>query len=1134
MKLSKRACLLLAVFMCSVLATYAHESMAISTDVAKDKLEQEPVKKLTVKGKVTESGNPDEPLVGAYVLVVGTTNGVTVDVDGNYTLNNVPSNATLQFSFMGFKTKDIPVNGKSVINAQLAFESELLEDVVVTGFQNVKKENFTGASVKVNADQLAVKGLSDVSRMLEGSVAGVTIQNVSGTFGSAPKVRVRGSTSISGENKPLWVIDGVIHEDIVNVSNDDLTSGDPATLLGSAVAGLNSNDIESIDVLKDASATALYGARAMNGVIVVTTKRGKSGKPKITYSGNYTIQLKPTYGDYDILNSVDQMSVYAELERKGYLTTNIVNRSNSGVYGKMYGLINEYNESTGQFGLENTVAARKKFLERYAYANTDWFDILFKNSFINEHSLSISGGSEKSTSYASLSFYNDEGWTQADGVNRYTANLRNDFRVNDKFRIGVQVVGSVRQQKAPGTLSRQSNTVEGSYDRDFDINPFSYALNTSRALTAYDENGDLEYFTRNYAPFNIINELQTNGIKLNVIDLKGQLELGWDITKWLKWDFVGALRYVKSDREHEIREGSNMAEAYRAAGNSTIKDNNDFLYKDPDNPNAEAIVVLPYGGFYNRNENLLTSVDFRNNLSFNKEFGKHYINALIGQQVKYADRQVYSMTGYGYQYDQGGVPYVDYKILKQMIEGNFDYYGMSKSRDRFAAFYANADYTFDKRYVLSGTVRYEGSNNLGKSRTARWLPTWNVSAKWNINNEKWMQATEKWLDYLALRVSYGLTASMPPAANASAVFYNTSPRRPYTNELESVVALEDLANSELTWEKGKLLNIGVDFSVFQRRLDFVVDYWRRNSFDLIGSIRTSGVGGETTKVANYADMKSHGVDIGVGIIPVKVKDFEWKMNITYGLSKTEITNYQAEPRIYDLVKPEGGNIVGYPARSLFSIVYTGLDPKTGIPTFVDHNGESNQYHVYLQSTNTAHLKYEGAVEPTYVGGFGNNFSWRGLRLNVFFTFQGGNKIRLNPVFKTSYTDLDAMSSVFLDRWLVPGEENVTNVPSIVDSYVKSSELSSIYPYNNYNYSDQRVAKGDFMRLKNVSLTYTLPSNVIDKMKIFNSLSLTFAATNLCLIYADKKLNGQDPEFFNSGGVAQPLQRQFTLSLNVGF
>ncbi len=1070
---------------------------------------------------------------GCFILLKGTKNGVFAIDDGNYVINDVPEDGVLEISLLGFKTQEIPVNGKAVINVTLQFDSEQLNDVVVTGFQNVKKENFTGASVKVQSDQLAIKGVTDVSRMLEGAVAGVSIQNVSGTFGAAPKVRVRGSTSINGENKPLWVIDGVVQEDIVNVSNDDLTSGDPATLLGSAVAGLNANDIESIDILKDASATALYGARAMNGVIVVTTKKGKEGRPIINYTGNFTVQLKPTYANYDIMNSADQMSVYAELERKGYLTTNIVNRSNSGVYGKMYNLINTYDETTGKFGLENTPAARREFLERYAYANTDWFDILFRNSFVNEHSISISGGSEKSRSYASLSLLNDPGWTKADGVNRYTANLKNDFKIYDALRMGVSVVGSVRQQKAPGTVSRKTNVVEGSYDREFDINPYSYALNTSRALTAYDENGELEYFTRNYAPFNILNELDNNKILLNVIDLKAQLEWAWNLTKDLRWDFTGAVRYVKSDREHQIMENSNMAEAYRAAGNSTVRANNPYLYKDPDNPNAEAVVVLPYGGFYNRNEEQMINYDIRNTLVYTKELGKHYINALVGQQVKYADRQSFSMTGYGYQYDQGGIPFVDYKILKQMIEGNFDYYGMGKTYDRFAAFYANLDYTFDKRYVFSGTVRYDGSNALGKKATARWLPTWNLSARWNISNEKFMENASSWLDYLSLRASYGLTASMPPAANASAVFYNTSPYRPYSNELESIIRLDELENSELTWEKSYLFNVGLDFSIFNRRLYIDANYWRRDSFDLIGTIRTSGIGGQTSKIANYADMKSEGFELGLNVIPVVVKDFEWKINLTYSYGKTKITNYKAEPRIFDLVKNTGGNIEGYPVRSLFSIVYKGLDGQTGIPNFIDEDGNVSNS-VYLQSTNVAHLKYEGAVEPTYNGGIGNNFKYKNLSLNVFFTFQGGNKIRLNPAFKTTYSDLDAMPNSFFDRWLAPGDEQTTNIPSIVDAYIKSSQLSGVYPFNTYNYSDQMVANGDFMRLKNISITYNFPKRMLEKTKVLSRVSLTAAATNVCLLYADKKLNGQDPEFFNSGGVAQPLQRQFTLALNIGF
>ncbi len=1094
------------------------------------KLKARQIVKIDVKGVVKD--NAGTPVIGASVVQKGTSKYSITDVDGNFAIKDIPSDAQLEISFLGYQTSLVNVNGRKVIDAILTEDTQLLEEVVITGFQNINKSNFTGSSVKIKSDDLQIKGTPDLSRMLEGSVAGVSIQNVSGTFGSAPKVRVRGATSINGENKPLWVIDGVVQEDVVNISNDELTSGDPATLLGSAVAGLNANDIENINILKDASATALYGARAMNGVIVVTTKKGREGRPIISYSGNYTVQLKPNYSNYDIMNSLDQMSVYAELERKGYLTTNIVNWSNSGVYGKMYNRINTWDDQNQRFLLENTPEARRAFLSRYAMANTDWFDVLFRNSLMQEHSVSVTGGSAKSRGYASISYMGDNGWSLGDKIHRYTANVRNDYQLYEDLKVGVQLIGSVRQQQAPGSLSRKSNVVEGSYDRDFDINPFSYALNTSRALTAYDENGNLEFFTRNYAPFNIINELENNFIELNVIDLKGQFESQWKITKDLRWEFTGALRYVKSDREHQIKENSNMAEAYRAAGNSTIKDNNKFLYRDPDNPNAEPVVVLPYGGFYNRNEDKMVSYDFRNSFLYSKSFGKHSINALAGQQVKYADRQKFGMTGFGYQYDQGGIPFVDYKIMKQMIESNFDYYSMGKTFDRFVAFYANADYSYDKKYVFSATIRCDGSNNLGKSNSARWLPTWNVSAKWNMAEEEFIKKI-KWIDYLSLRASYGLTASMPTASNAKAVFYNSGTNRPYSDEIESVIYLDNLENSQLTWEKGYLMNVGADFSILQRTVDITLDYWKRNSFDLISTFKTSGIGGETYKLANYADMKSSGIEIGLGLYPVKVKDFQWKINFTYSRTTNRITNAKNQPRIFDMVVPNGGNLEGSPVRSLYSIQFKGLDPETGLPSYIDENGEVSNT-VYLQSTNLAHLKYEGPVEPKYNGGFGNNFSYKDFSLNLFFTFQGGNRIRLNNVFRSSYSDLDAMPKSFFNRWQMPGDENYTNVPSIVDAYVESTQLTGKYPYNIYNYSDQMVADGSFIRLKNISLTYNLPKSLLERTKVLSRLSFTVAASNMFLLYSDKKLNGQDPEFFNSGGVAQPLQKQITIALNVGF
>jgi TonB-dependent SusC/RagA subfamily outer membrane receptor len=517
---------------------------------------------IDVKGVI--NSDKGAPLAGVSVLIKGTKRGVATDSKGEFELKNVPDDAILIITVTGYKSQEVHINTAKagLLRISLAEEAAVLQDVVVTGFQNIDKKKFAGSAVRLKADDVKMDGVVDVSRMLEGRAAGVSVQNVSGTFGSAPKVRIRGATSINGDNKPLWVVDGVVLEDIVNISNDQLSSGDPTTLLGSAVAGLNANDIESFDILKDAAATALYGARAMNGVVVITTKKGhNTGKTSVNYVGNFSTQLKPSYNDYNIMNSGQQMSVLAELQRKGILSPNILDNGDWGVYGKMYNLITQYDSTNGQFGLFNDLSHRRAFLTRYAQANTDWFGILFRNNLMQEHSLSVAFGSDKSQSYFSTSYYGDNGWTRADKVSRYTLNFRNNYKFSDRLTGGFSTVGSVRQQKAPGSLSRNSDPVEGKYERDFDINPFSYALNTSRTMTAYDENGKLEYFQRNFAPFNILNELQNNYLDLNILDTRLQGDLSYKLTRNLKWDFVGAMRYVKSTREDQITENSNMATA---------------------------------------------------------------------------------------------------------------------------------------------------------------------------------------------------------------------------------------------------------------------------------------------------------------------------------------------------------------------------------------------------------------------------------------------------------------------------------------------------------------------------------------------------------------------------------------------
>lgn len=1082
---------------------------------------------ITVKGKVADAkGNP---LTGVTIKVDGSERAVVSGPAGEFDLPRVKRTATLTFSMVGYKT--IQLKARENLSVELTESASNLEEVVVTGFQNITKTKFTGAAVTLRAEDVRMDGIADVSRMLEGRAAGVSVQNVSSTFGSAPKLRIRGATSINGENKPLWVVDGVVLEDLVNISNDQLSSGDPTTLLGSSVAGINVNDIETFDILKDAAATALYGARAMNGVVVITTKKGRTGKSIVNYTGNFSSQFKPMYQDFNIMNSAQQMSFFAELERKGFLNVDILNSGNYAVYGKYYNLVND--TLNGGFAIPNTPDAKKNYLLRYARANTDWFDILFRQSLIQEHSLSISTGTERSQSFFSTSFYNDNGWTVADNVKRYTLNFRNNYTFNDKLTAGFLTTGSFRQQRAPGTVSRTGNVVTGGFSREFDINPFSYALNTNRAITAYDENGNREYFTRNFAPFNILTELENNRLNINVIDLKLQGELGYKFNKHLRYDFIGAIRYVRSTREHEVTENSNMANAYRAAGTSQIRENNPYLYQDPEKPASEKIVVLPYGGFYNRVEDQLVNFDVRNSLNYTNTFKeKHDINVLLGQQVKYADRQNASSMGYGYQYESGGVASPDFRILKQAIENNFPYYGMSKDFDRFAAFYLNAQYTYDRKYNFYGTVRYDGSNRLGAARTARWLPTWSFGGSWNIDQEKFMLHASA-VDYLKLRASYGLTASLGPATNSNIVLRNINQHRPYLTDVETIIIVEHLANNDLTWEKNYSTNIGIDGGLFKNRLIFSLDVYQRKSFDLITTFKTSGIGGEELKAANNADLTSKGVELLVGGTIFKTKDWSWKTNLTVGYNTTKITNTKDFPRIFDLVKAEGGNLQGYPVNSLFSVKFKGLNRTTGVPEFVSDDGKTSSA-IYMQSDSTQYLQYEGPVDPTFTGGFNNTFTWKAFSLNIFVTYQAGNKIRLSPAFSDDYSEWNAAPKQFLDRWALIGEDVVTKVPPPRDPLVRQQQSGSgAYPYTNYNYSTEAVASGDFVRLKTVSLSYQLPASLMAKTGFLKNASVTLAAINPWLIYADKKLEGQDPEFFNAGGVAQPVQRQVTLSIKVG-
>lgn len=1076
-----------------------------------------------------------DAVIGALVKVKDNPNiGTSTDIDGKFTID-IPSNyKILIISYLGMKTQEL--QAKPVMQIRMEPDTQVLTEVVVTGMVKVDKRLFTGATDRIDADKAKLDGVQDVSRALEGRSAGVSVQNISGTFGTAPKIRVRGATSIYGNSKPLWVVDGVIIEDAMEVSSDALSSGNAETLISSAIAGLNADDIESFQILKDGSATSIYGARAMAGVIVITTKKGKMGVSKLSYTGEFTTRLIPSYSDFNISNSQQQMGIYQEMDRKGWLDfATLAGASNYGIYGKMYELINTpIRDAAGNvsgYALDNTPAAMNAYLRGGEFRNTDWFETLFNQNITQNHTVSISSGSEKTRSYVSLSVFNDPGWYKSSSAERYTANVNGTYFVLPQLSINLLANGSYRKQKAPGTLGQDMDVVSGEVKRDFDINPYSYALNTSRVL---DPN---EFYRSNYAAFNILHELENNYIDLNVVDLKFQGEINWKAIKGLDINLLSALRYNSSSYEHHIKDHSNQANAYRAGiypEDNTIRENNPLLYKNPDDALSLPMTILPKGGIYNRTAITMRGFDIRGSATYNTTINDtHIINLFGGMELNDTERQRTWFRGWGYQYDNGGNPYYDYFVFKQGQEEGATYYTNKLTYSRYESVFAQAIYSYKGRYTVNTGGRYEGSNRLGKSRTARWLPTWSVSGAWTAHEESWFSKVfGSVLSHGTLKASYSLTADPPNATNVLAVFNSYNPWRPTAGVGESGLALGGLANDELTYEKKHELNVGADLGFLRNRINLAVDVYKRNNYDLIGLVYTQGVGGEGTKMANVAEMKSHGIEVTLSTKNIEVENFSWSTDFIFSKTSNEVTDLDTRTNVLQLVSGTGFAKKGYPHRSLFSIPFVGLN-EDGLPMFINQDGNVTITNINFQEFQKLDfLKYEGPTEPTITGSFGNTFRWKDFTLNAFLTYSFGNKIRLDPKFRYAYSDLSSMPKEFKNRWVLPGDENHTNIPAIAslrDYWRYGRNLS--FAYNAYNNSTERVADGGFVRLKEVSLTYDFPKKMLGTR--VSNLQLKLQATNLFLLYADDKLNGQDPEFINAGGVASPMPRQFTFTVRFG-
>ena len=1090
--------------------TYSFRDRIIMVRYVGVPAEQQQEKFMEIKGVVKDSKG--EPVPGVTVLIVGTQLGCATNEKGEFQLKMAEQDSVhLYFSFIGMKAKEVVFKkGDKYLNITLEDETESLGEIVVTGYQQIEKRNLTSSVVTVKTSDLKTIGASSIEQMLQGVVPGLSVVNTSAAPGAAPKIRIRGTATISGNADPLWVLDGVILENSVPITAADLNSPDVMNMFNSVIGGINPNDIESITVLKDASATAIYGTRAANGVIVVTTKKGKANSFSLSYQHTSTISIRPHYSDFDLLNSKERVALAWEIYEDKLPIWSGTYRA--GIPG-LEGLLNSY--ALGQMTRDelNTMANK---LERL---NTDWFKVLFRNAYTQTHNLSVSGGTEKTNYYISLNYNGEEGVDKASEYKNYGGMVK----INTELFRGINL-GAILQ------VDRRDRDM---YHSSIDL--FKYAVGTSRAIPLREENGDLYYYYASVMErsnkLNILNELKNTGNESTQTDMKGIVNLSVNLFKGLKYE--GLFSYSSSH---------STARNYATEQSAYVADIRGYGYGGGTEDEIKES-TLPYGGVYNEETYEQRASLIRNGLTYKASLTEDLsIDVLLGQEFRNTNYKGLTTNTYGYFRDRGETFYEPAlgeltgqlqrnKTTRNLVDrSNISYYGV------ISAMYGD-------RYVLNANIRFDGSNLFGSNPKYRYLPLWSVSGKWIINNESFLKNCQQ-ISNLALRASYGLRGNIVEDSSPS-IIAAALPPNPVTGLFE--MEIQQAPNPDLKWETTSSFNLGLEVGLFNNRLALDVDYYLDNSKDLIAYKSISSVSGFSGKYVNYADVRNSGVDIALSGTLINMKDWRWTAAFNMGYVKNKVTKSRSTAQTTYLVKSiytPGEVYEGKPVNGMFSYRFASLDDN-GMPKFYNKNNEVigvADDEIVNYPYDLDNLKYEGTRDPMFTGGLNTRVSYKNVSLSMLFAFGLKNVVRLPAKAYVTNPGADAnANSSIKDRWR-PGKDNTgKTIPALSEGsgYIFTSQ-GNFYITDWYNYSDETVVPGDYLRFRNLMIEYNLPTRWVNKVALgdrkLGNVTLKFQAQNIFVI-ANKQLKGYDPETVNYTTTSYgslPLAPTFTLGLNVNF
>ncbi|WP_349836745.1 SusC/RagA family TonB-linked outer membrane protein, partial [Bacteroides fragilis] len=864
---------------------------------------------------VVISSEDNMPLIGASVYIKAedlskdgnspTITGVITDIDGKFNIS-VPEGVTRLFcSYVGHEVQELKlVPGKDQYEITLFPSAQMLDAVVVTGYQTVERRKLTAAVGKLNISDETIGAVKSIDQALAGQIAGLSVTSTSGAPGAPAKIRIRGTSSLNGTQDPLWVLDGIPLEG-TDVPQSNVLN-DVSNIQQSSIAGLNPADIENITVLKDAAATAIYGARAANGVIVITTKKGKVGKPVINFSSKFTYMPTLSTNRLNMLNSQEKVDLELEL-----LRSNFAYGDNKGGVSKIisgYGLTDAYKK--GGWGALTPEAQTD--ISRLRNTETDWGDILFRDAFNQEYSLSLSGGNERVTYYTSIGYYQENGNVKGVGLDRLNIVAKTSYKVNRMLKFGVSLFVNRRNNKTYLT------------DTYGLVNPVYYSRKANPYYQPFDANGnyvydfDVQNNSDTDLGFNIFEERKNTSNEETINALSSIFDAELRFNDKLKFTTQLGLQLDKASKEQIAdKESFSMR---------IIRKNSKYW----DSASQSNKYFIPDGGVHKAYENTNSQITWKAMGEYRDSFNDiHELEVMVGTELRKTWYETLFSAGYGF--DRQTLTTKPVVFPDEDRARQFPLHQKTYKENAYVSFFSTASYSLMNRYTFGGSIRFDGSDLFGVDKKYRYLPLYSVSGLWRLSNEPFMQGTRKWMDNLAFRVSYGIQGNIDK---------NTSPfllgKYIVDNILpggsEHMIDINSAPNKKLRWEKTQSVNVGLDFSVLNQAINLSVDYYYRKGTDLIGKQMLPLETGFVSTNINWASMVNKGVEVSLSTRNVATKNFSWYTNLNFAYNNNKVLR-EAIPEAQTIPGREG-----YPVDAIFAIKTAGLDEE-GYPLFYDKEGK---------------------------------------------------------------------------------------------------------------------------------------------------------------------------------------------------